>query len=132
MEKVKPDWYAAAIDETAHYTIEEEDKPFIERIVGVYFFDRNEYTHCCEVTPSHYLRYLSDSVRCKDDTPDDVRERIYELYEHCGGEDCYMHVSSVDRIPEKFKHHYGEPQDADAEDRGEGEVREHFQGNCPF
>lgn len=76
---VKPDWWCVALDETKHWNLSDEDKPFVKAIMGVYFYDANEYTYCCEITPSHYLRGLRGSICFRAGTPDDVMERITDL-----------------------------------------------------
>ncbi len=132
--KVKPDWYCVALDETRHWNLAEEDRPFVKKMLGIYIFDRSTYTYCCEITPSYFLCYLGDVAVLKTDAPDDVRERINERYECLyQGEDCYMHVRDVERIPEAQKKQYGDVPDwADEVDRGEALVREYYSGNPVF
>jgi hypothetical protein len=138
------DAYAVALDETTNYEIDETDRPYIECIVGVYLFDRNQRTRCCELTPSYWLIHLYDQVRL---TPagqalDEYQlDEIYQKYEYCGGEDIYVHCHSVERIIAKANenpftvYHYGDPEvdedDVDYDDQMEG-VREYLCGNCPF
>ena len=55
MSTTKPNICFIGIDETAHWRIPSELKPYVARIYGVYSFDRNEHTHCCEFTPSYWL-----------------------------------------------------------------------------
>lgn len=120
----KTDFYAVAIDETRYYQIEATDATHIECILGVYVYDASERTYCCELTPSHWLEPVYVAVHCKLDTPDDVRERIQEKYEFAGTlEGFYMHASKVAGLP--LRKHYGEGESID-------EVREHYQGNCPW
>lgn len=119
------DAMAIYLDETRHYNIAAEDRPFIEKIIGVYVLDTNEHTYCCEITPSHWCEHVYDSVVTTYDTPDDVRDRLDEQYAHCGSDGMYLHVSSVDRLPTDQKRTYGVCEDLD-------EAREYFQGNCPF
>ncbi len=135
-EKIKPDWWAVEIDETRNWNLDDKDRPFVEKITGVYFYDRNEHTHCCELTPSYYLRTLGSSIHFKSDTPDAVQERITdalasELY---GGDDIYMWVMHVEAIDDKHKHHYGALDDADdcTKEEQEDAVREYYNGNSPF
>jgi len=132
--KVPPDWWCISFDETVHWNIAEEDKPYIEKMMGVYFYDRSEYTYCCEVTPSYWLRHLGNVAYCRWDTPDEVRERIYDKYEIGGYDDsCYMHVRVVEAIPAERKVRYGLVDGwADEKDRGEEQVREYWQGNPAF
>lgn len=143
------DAYAVVLDETNLYTIDPADAPYIARIRGVYLFDRNERTHCCELTPSYYLIHLYDQVIPTDagEALDDAdREALYEKYEHNGGEDCYVHCGEIERIIDAGQPgrivHYGDcaPNDLcdeieDADERHSAEmeeIAEDMQGNCPF
>lgn len=133
---VKPDWWCVAIDETEHWNIKDADKPMIERIIGVYFYDAREYTYCCELTPSHYLRFISHEVYVTDDTSDEDRERLWEEALGEGGEDFYMWVRDVQRITE-VKRNAGITGSARLhlekhESESEDEVREYLNGNNPF
>lgn len=118
------DWRAVGHDVTRHYNISPEDAPHVEKIVDVFFYDRNEYTYLCELTPSYYLRYLYSFVSCKDDTSDDVRDRIDDRYGyvHEPTDSVYVHVADVDPLPSVA---YGQ-------EATEEEVREYWQSNCPF
>ena len=116
---IKPEWHCVAFDDTRYFDIEEEDKPYIEKILTVYFFDSNEYTYCCELTPSYYLRFLNHVAYCNSDIPEDVRDRINERYELIQCEDAYMYVSVVSRKETIVF-------DGEAT---EDEVREYWQGN---
>lgn len=132
--KVPPDWQCVALEETQHWNLAEEDRPFIVKMMGVYIHDRSSYTYCCELTPSYFMIYLGDVAVLKHDTPDDVRERINEKYE-CSyqGESGYMHVRDIEAVAADQKVQYGPVADwADEEDRGESQVREYYQGNPVF
>jgi hypothetical protein len=126
MAEIKSDWRAVGIDVTAHYSVAEEDKPHVKRIIDVFFYDRNEHTHLCEATPSYFLRYLYTTIEYAEGVffNEDLRERLDQEYAHCYTEDSYMHVSDVDRITE-LAAVYGE-------EATEEEVREYWQGNCPL
>lgn len=130
--KVAPDWYCVAIDETWGWSLAEEDKPFIEKMLGIYVYDANLYTYCCESTPSHFLHYLGDAAVLKGDVPEDVRERINERYEiSYQGDSHYRHVSDVKAIA--AKHRYGNVDGwEDLDDRGEEIVHEYYRGNPVF
>ena len=140
------DAYAVALDETEHYNIDPADAPYIQRIDGVYLFDRNEKTHCCELTASYYLIYLYASVVFTDDISDDLRNKLDEKYAHEPSDDIYVHCHTVDRIVAAGKpytvSHYGDvgPDDL-ADDLQETDVRHNLEmeairedmcANCPF
>lgn len=127
MDSVLPEWRAVSFDHTRFFNIQEEDKPFIEKILGVYFYDATERTFCCEITPSRFLHFLYYTVHMVLDTPEEVANRISERYEFERDEEggFYMHCSAADSLP--FIP-YGE---AD-EDTNEEVVREHWQSNYPI
>lgn len=115
-------WHVVAINDTHYWNLKEEDKPYIEKMLSVYYFDKNEITYCCEITPSYFLCGLYNTAVCKLDTPEAVRERIYDRYEGEPCDDCYVHCSVADRMESKP---YGEDEDEDV-------VREYWQGNHPY
>ncbi len=104
----KPNICYIGIDETEHWNIPPELKPYIARIYGVYAFDRNTYTHCCELTPSHWLecvgfdwhptpdfRLLPDGEQ--DEVGDKMSEYLLDVPAHESSH--YRHVKWVeDRI----------------------------------
>lgn len=92
------DAYCVALVETENYFIDDEDKPHIREIRGVYLFDRNCRTFCCEMTPSHYLIYLYDQVVFNDGVPEETASALVEKYEYLGGEDRYVHCHSVEAL----------------------------------
>jgi len=124
-DSVNPEWHCIEIDETSSFNINREDAPFIKKIMGIYFFDKNEYTYVCEMLPSYFLRALGYSVHLKDGTPEDVAERLHSTYADCDSEDHYRHVSDINRLPSVP---YGDSDDPVTED----DAREYWQGNPPF
>ena len=132
-----------ALDETEYYTIDGADKPFIKAIYGVYMYDKNVQTHCCEFTPSYWLIHVEDRIvftdRCADD--DDRREKLDAKYNYDYLKDdssCYMHCHDVDALGEKLKgekwryHVHGDTEvslgDAPYDKQIES-LLEHFRGN---
>jgi len=143
--KLPIDARVIAIDETGHYTFPAEHQPYIEKILAVYLYDANERTHLCELTASHYLRFLHHVVHFTesgDYLPDDdeMREELRTDYEvENFNEDCYMHCADLERLekagtPENY-YTYGATEipyeDSDYDDQIEGLI-EHFNGNPPF
>jgi len=139
--ETKIDAYAVALDETANYAIEEADRPYIKKIMGVYLLDRNQRTHCCELTPSYWLMHLYDQVVLTEagQALDEYAVDELQKYEYCGGEDIYVHCHSIDALIERNEkwtvYHYGDPEvdedDVDYDDQIEG-IQEYLCGNCPF
>ena len=130
-----------AIDETAHYTFG-EDRPYIEKVLAVYLYDANERTHLCELTPSHFMRFLYNTVvptQAVDDLSDDQQEALYDTYEiENFGEDQYMHCADLERLAKadpKLYLNYGDTEvdydESDYDDQIEGLI-EGFNGNPPF
>lgn len=137
------DAHVIAIDETEHYTFPAEDAPYIDRILAVYLYDANERTHLCELTPSHFLRYLHHVVHLTEageNLSDERREELYTDYEvENFNEDVYMYCATLKRLaaagtPENYDH-YGATEvsyeDSEYDDQIEGLI-EHFNGNPPF
>lgn len=129
MNAIPHDWRAVGLDVTQHYNLQDEDRPHVTRIIDVFFYDRNEHTHLCELAPSYYLRHLYTVIVSPDETPDDVRDRLDGRYANEPTDDCYMHVSDVDRLTD-LTASYGDSDEDKAAD--EETVREYWQGNCPI
>jgi hypothetical protein len=138
-EITKIDARVIAIDETELCIIAPEDHPFIERVVGVYFYDHNRRVHCCELTASYELQWLYDEVRLTPegyDLDDDAREALYEKYE-CHDRDPvhYFHCHTIDRLSERLGRgdYYREEIAVDEDyDTSIDELLEHLNCNHPF
>lgn len=136
------DAYAIALDETDGYIIADKDRPYIRAIRGVYCFDRNRRTYCCELTPSYFLIHLYDAVIWTEagEALDGFKlDELDQKYAYCGGEDCYMHCSRVQRIIDRDQPHtvghigdvdWADP-DMDYDERIEALV-EGLSADCPF
>jgi hypothetical protein len=130
------DAYVVAFDETGNYRIQDKHRPLIESIQGVYLFNKNEVTHCCELTPSYFLIHLYDVVVLGVEVSDELMEELSEEYEQCGGEDIYVHCHTIDAkikaAQPGWVHHYGATEvsydESDYNEQMEG-LREHFCGN---
>jgi hypothetical protein len=134
-----------ALDETEFYHLPDEHKPYIKAIRGVYLYDANSHAYCCELTPSYWLIHLYNSVLLTEEglaLDDDARGEIYDEYEYdTGGDDCYMHVATIDRLEKAANaglgdyYAYGATEvsyeDSDYDEQIEG-LREHFCCNPPF
>lgn len=145
-----------ALDETRYYSIDEQDKPYIKEIRAMYMYDKNEVTHCCELTPSYWLVHLYNQVITTDDggeLPEEHKGRLYEKYEHEPSDDIYVHCRVVDSIENRAVEAgketprlYGRLLSGDYYVHGDTGVsyeetpyddqmealREHFCGNCPL
>lgn len=93
MVEVNPYYMAVALDETGSFDLAAEDLEFVKAILGIYVFDKNEFT---EGDTSHFLRFVEYVVRFEEGTPED---RYNALYEEFGldnwGEDRHVLVEEV-------------------------------------
>ena len=129
-----------AINETEWYG---ELPRSIKTIRGVYLYDHNQHTFCCELTPSYHLIHLYNSVNLTEEgleLPDDERGELYDEYEYnCPGDDIYVHCRTLDRLAEKGSDNdyfiygeTGESYDDTSYDDQIGEILENVTGNPPF
>jgi len=152
LDRLPIDAWVVAIDETSNYEIDEEDRPKIIAIRGIYIFDRHTRTHCCELTPSYYLIHLYDQVLLVDDTgppawldnPDAPpvdpywQDTLYAKYEHEGNENRYYHCYSIDHLIENGRenHNYAQAGAAGVDysemshDDQMDSLRERYCANC--
>ncbi len=102
-----------ALDKTHEYNIDAEDALHIEKVEGVYLFDRNQVTHCGSTEPFYDLRYLYTIITVVDGLSDKRREELEEKYAYETGNDCYAHTKLVDSIIEEgdpsLVEQYGDP-----------------------
>lgn len=133
-----------ALNETEFYYLPDEHKRYIRAIRGIYLYDANRHTHCCELTPSYWLIFLYNSVILTEEglALGGTKGELYDEYEYgTGGEDCYMHCHTVDRLAKAAEAGLGDYyahgatevsyKDSDYDEQIEGLV-EHFIGNPPF
>ena len=122
---LRADIHVIALTETSHWTIREQDKPYLKSIVGIYCFNKNEQTHCCEITPSYELHHVENQVRLTKaglalgEDGSGGWEELVDYYETAATDDgiIYMHCHVVDALiekvqasGEKFRHHHqGDP-----------------------
>lgn len=140
------DAYAIARDETEFYNIDPADAPLIERIMGVYVFDRNERVHCGELTASYYLIHCYAAIHFTDAASDHDRERLDEKYGYAEGDSIYIHCRDIEKVIKAGQrdriNHYGDVapnhledgiEDADEQRSREIEsIREDLCANRPF
>jgi hypothetical protein len=135
-----------ALDVTANYWIDEQDRPLIERIDDVFLYDKSERTHCCEWTPSYYLIYLYTSILCREAMDEHRRDELDQKYAHIATDNCYVHCHQIDVIEDQaersryYKH--GDPGFEKCRDEFDSEeawhdavmeaLREHFCANWPL
>ena len=142
IERSPIDARLVALDRTRDFMIDDADRPHIKQIRSVYLYDKNERTHCCELTPSYWLEHLYDEVVLTPEADaalsENEREALYCKYEYIPDDDggCYIHCHVIDGIESragKFEYHvYGETgvsyDDCDHDEQMEA-LWEHFCGN---
>ena len=141
-KRLRIDAWVIGFDETRNYNIKPEHRPYIQAIYGYYLFNRNEVTHCCEITPSYWLIHVYDQIVLNPDSKpsDEMLNTLTEEYELCGGDDIYVYCHTVDAIirkrgKPKRTYHYGVTgvkfTDVDYDEQMES-LREHLCGNPPL
>jgi hypothetical protein len=103
-----PDMWIVKIDETNHWAASIQSK--VQRIFGVYCFDRRQHTHCCSLTPSYWLTFLgsqwSPNSELNDEQCEELAGQIQEG-ERGGEYDSYFDVAAVDRmVANKCREHF--------------------------
>ncbi len=100
-----------ALDQTEYWNIKPEHKEHIKAIRTVYFYNKNEVTHCCEITPSYCLYFLYHEVILTDKAVMDVSEQyqsiIYDTYENEPTDErvTYAHCRDIDALEDKGVHY---------------------------
>ena len=146
------DIWAITRDETQYWTYKEQPwAKYVERIEGVYIFDKNVVTHLCSFSGSYWLEHIEDRVIWKDEpeVPDDLRESANDwIYSNGGmGESSnYFDEKDINRFLELHKSerfrvfNYGNPgldwNDVEGDDDNErhneamGGLLDSFRSNC--
>jgi len=66
----KPNFKLAKFDETDGW--DKDTKKIAKKIYGIYLYNENVVTHCCEITPSYEMHFLGSVT---EEAPDDDTER---------------------------------------------------------
>jgi len=104
------------------------EEPKVLAVYGVYLFDRNTRTFCCESTPSHFLHWLRADVEWKVEPTDEDRERVDSKLIDVDQSDSshYRHVRDVERfIQDNPLMFHADPDEYETVD----EAIEYHQGN---
>jgi hypothetical protein len=99
MNEHKPEFKYVRIDETKHWN----EKLLAElgpgtKIIATYVFNAAEVTYCCELTPSHYLRYLGTEIKPGRELTDEEWEHYDEVVrdaEYESENEHYRHCNSI-------------------------------------
>jgi hypothetical protein len=93
---IQPDFRAMRIDETDYWNDEIKAQLKGGQIWAVYVFDKNQVTHCCEITPSyamHFIEYygeMGNGELTSDELDEEIRSAGIDepvTYIHCSGID---------------------------------------------
>lgn len=107
---IRPNWCFIRLKETSYWNLPEHLRPFVADIYGIYAFDRNSHTYCCEITPSYWLWHIANDWRhtqawsdLSDRKRDEVSEEIESVIRHAEADDSshYQHAANVDRLIEQ-------------------------------
>jgi|LakMenEpi03Aug12_release.lakeMendotaPanAssembly.Ray.scaffolds.fasta_scaffold1722534_1 hypothetical protein len=94
---MRPEIYIVAIDATSNYSQQMVDE--YGRIFDIYYFNINEVTHCCEITPSYCLEYVASY--CEKQPEDELlREKMYDDLQEANlfSEGGYYHCNYIDSL----------------------------------
>lgn len=127
---VKPRWTAIEIEETQYMGNSPEVARAVTRIWTVYKFDRNLVTHICSQDKHYFLEPLYINVEFRPDVSEEDRATINDNLTDLGDGDYFLE-RDIERLIESGAAKTAEYGDID-EDETEDDVREHWQGNCPF
>lgn len=73
----------------------------VTKIEGVYLFNDAEGVHCCELTPSYYMRCVAnlcwyDYAKLTQEQLEEVEDYEAELHRYLWESDFYIHCHNVD------------------------------------
>ena len=133
------------IDETYGWQFPDDLDRHVKHVYGVYWVNFREVTHCCEFTPSYYLRFIQSCIEYHDydSIPDAIVEEIEDIIRSNDNHDdssCYQHCHVVEAIPPEHRHRLnpdgyadGKRLEYDSDEAWQNavfeEVREWYSGN---
>jgi hypothetical protein len=97
MSDTKSDWCFLGINDTKDWIFPPKLAHLVDKVLAVYFYDRNVCTHCCEITPSYWMTCVDFSVYFKPEATEKQREEIFDLINNVPKAECsrYAHVAST-------------------------------------
>jgi hypothetical protein len=117
-----PDYWYIGIDHTKFWVIPECLKPYLERILTIYAFDRSTGVNCCEITPSYYCECIAHEPHYALDTPEEIRDKIHEFVQCSDYDPSYFHCHHIEQLlidrPE-WSYHLGSISGYDDREPGE-------------
>jgi len=97
--EIEPNWNIIKLNERDYWSPDVLEATTAN--YGVYAFDRNAQTFCCEATPSYCLYRIGTELHAVEGMSEDDREQLneYEINADAGADDIiYMHVSDVESL----------------------------------
>lgn len=88
-----PRWVVVAVDNVAAGWSDISSEPNMEAYVSLYIFDAWKSYHACSFERLFQLYDCGNHAWCKEDTPEDERERIFEKWEN--GQELYWPMVAV-------------------------------------
>lgn len=81
---------AIKIDETMDWVIPDWMDGIVNKIYGIYLYDRDKTTYCCSSTPCYELIFIQNDISLKKDVKveDDLLEKI----------DDYIYISDTEAV----------------------------------
>lgn len=73
---IKPDWNLIKLNERPYWSKEVQEKTVHN--YGIYAFDRNLHTFCCEATPSYCLHFMGTELHLVEGMTEEEREQMYD------------------------------------------------------
>lgn len=106
--EIVPSVLAVRLDETSNWDADFLKKYRIEKVFGVYVYNRNRRVHCCEMTASYELNFVESQFEFEAGfyPEDQLSEEIDDLrIEAEAGTELvsYYHCHSIDKIPVRRK-----------------------------
>lgn len=134
------------MDETRHVDEAFAAENKVEGLFTYWIFDDARVVHCCELTPSRELWWVSSEAHVSEDIGERARDRVFEALEVAPDDPvAYYWASNIDRfarsglVRDAVDVSDVEPSDADVERYGEEALYraqidaliEYYQGNAP-
>ena len=108
MRKNAPDFHVVKVDDTSDWEEKFRLKHGISKIYTVYLVDKNQVTHCCELTPSYalyYVGYVAEHVDAEEQISDECDMEIMSQHQESV---TYLHVSDFDKA--EYEEQYWRPE----------------------
>lgn len=112
-KKIVPNFEIVKFEETEFYDATELTRLGIKKVYGIYLYDKNQVTFCCELTPSYCLYYVDFCYDNSSDLTDVQCEEAYDwlVEANSGNEEVeYFHCSDIDVFPKEDRREWN-PED---------------------